>query len=105
MQVLFAVIDDLFQFAYRALFGVIDASPSTSKYAMLPAHSATVQPTLPSFSSVAQLLEDRTQSVEAVLKEDASYFIGEENVFLFYEAVFAFDSAISKRCCPSLSIA
>lgn len=61
---------------------------------MLPAHSATVQPTLPSFSSVAEILHERTQSAETILADDTTYFIGEEDVFLFYEAVFAFDSAI-----------
>ncbi len=95
MQVLIAVIDDLFQFAYTALFGATSVETQTVPARLLGAPQQVSQPTLPSFSSVAALLEERSLSVEENLTAGMTYYIGEEDVFLFYEPTFGFDSAVA----------
>ncbi|MFM2381285.1 MAG: hypothetical protein RLZZ76_52 [Candidatus Parcubacteria bacterium] len=94
MQVLFAVIDDLFEFAYTALFGATTIEVQSVPARLLSAPQVSEQPMLPTFSSVGSLLEERASTEEVILSGDSSFFIGEENVFLFYEPTFAFDSAI-----------
>jgi hypothetical protein len=93
MQILIAVIDDLFQFAYTALFGATVVHTDVRVSLALASHEYAPQPTLPTFSSVAQLLDERTKPLEAELSTGSSYFVGEEFVSLFYEPAFGFDSA------------
>jgi hypothetical protein len=96
MQILLAVLDDLFQFAYTALFGATVVKKEVPTPLALAPHEQSPQPTLPTFSSVAEILTQRAQPSDVALTPGATYFVGEEFVSLFYEPVFGFDSAV----CP-----
>ena len=92
MRIVLAVIDDLFQFARTALFG-IDTISRTQEYIPLP---STFQPALsPSIfeintTSPSTAIAPNTESFSSV---SGVYFIGSEKVALHTDPVLAFDVA------------
>ena len=96
MRLLLAVLDDLFQFARTALFGVFfeHESERISAYEI-----QQISPQL----SLPLLTQSTTRALPYLLSENtisfsagSAYFIGEREVALYTDPVIAFDSIITK---------
>lgn len=97
MRLLLAVLDDLFQFARTAVFGVFfeDNPNVVSSYEALQTPSP--QLLLPLQGQSRTETVSVTQNESAVnLSPGSAYFIGEKDVALYLDPVIAFDSVVTK---------
>ncbi len=96
MQVLFAVIEDLWNFGKTSLFGFFfETNLATHAEIQAVTQHAPQLTLLPSSTheSVAPLLL-KEQAPEPVFLQGEQYFIGETGAHLYVDPVFAFDSAL-----------
>lgn len=85
MQVLLAVIDDLFQFAKTSLFGVIVAPHRKN----IPLSTQTTH----AYPQALQLF-DKNSSAHSDLIQGQHYFIGQQHVSIYNDPAIGFDAAI-----------
>lgn len=96
MQVLFAVIDDLFQFAYRGIFGVIsftkeDEVKEKQQTIPLPAPMQPVH-----LQKLQEALPEPKVYADNPFRPGELYFIGDIDTYLYSDPVVAFDTAHSR---------
>lgn len=91
MQTLLAVIDDLFQFARTALFGILSTKLDGGYFAQ---HELPQEKTLTLFPPVTQTAPFASVVSEALLLQGEQYFIGIQHTLLYTDPVVAFDTAI-----------
>lgn len=92
MQVLLAVIDDLWQFAYSAVFGmrhVLRNDLERERQATLPL-------VVPESTARLPLIIPTTTNHHTDFRSGEQYFIGESAVYLYSDPVIAFDTAQQK---------
>ena len=94
MQLLLAVIDDLFQFAHVALFGasIQTYQQTQNEQSLVQQHTPQLQ--LPSITDT-QNISQQEQNVDSTASfvQGSLYFVGEPRAFLYVEPVIAFDTA------------
>jgi hypothetical protein len=97
MRLLLAVLDDLFQFARSAVFGVFfePENKRASSYEVLQIPSPQLSlPLLP--QSRVDLSSTTSNETNFDVSAGSAYFIGERDVALYVDPVIAFDGVITK---------
>ncbi len=97
MQVLLAVIDDLFRFAKESLFGGISVLRTHSVSPAVVTQESYVLPGTEK-SSHSLLLDDAATFgiAQGVFENGRQYYVGEQNSFVFTDPVISFDTAYKK---------
>lgn len=97
MQTLLAVIDDLFQFARSAIFGILSTKLDGGYFG---SHELPQEKTLTLFPAITPVTISnggaQTLSKDALFLQGEQYFIGVHDTYLYTDPVVAFDTASRK---------
>ena len=97
MQILIAVIEDLFQFAKHALSGAVPyAKPSQVTIESYQETLKKIQKTAPSVSMPRTDAAPKAVHIQKSLQVGEQYFIGTVDSSMYQDPVLAFDNAVTK---------